>query len=639
MMNKNRISVTVVFLTCFTGFSEAQKLSPFILSIPDSLIERASSVVMYENRELEIFSEERAVLNVYRDVLVMNEAGIEAGFFYEHYDHFRSLEDIQVGLFDQSGNKIRLYIKKDMENVSTGVDETLVEDDRAYILRARSNEFPYHVVMRYQVTLKGFVSLPDWYPQEEDQSVLNARFTLNVPAGYTLNYRMKNFQSDPEKTSGESGDQYTWVLKNIPALQVEDFGPSGLQQSVSLSIVPSKFSFDGKEGSNQSWQSFGAWYYDLYKDRQNLPDDMNEKVAGIITGESDPVLKVKKLYEFMQRNTHYFAVQLGLGGWQPAAASFVAKNGFGDCKALSNYMHSLLQATAINSYPALVYSGYRESDIDVSLPSNQFNHVILMVPLQSDTIWLECTNPDAPFNFLSGFTENRHVLAVGSEGGEIVKTPSTKPSQNLIAYHFSINLADPKNANANISIRYTGNEALRYHSSLFQFSDDKKLDALREVTGLPNFNVSSFQYLPFNRDSVSGEVKITASFPEYSQVSSSRIFFSPFIIPVWSRQIQQEGKRKFPLMFSYPYFNSFTGEFLMPEGYHVESMPKDLKMENEYLKYETHFVQNAKSILAEYSITIRKPEIPAAEFEAFSSAISQILSDQKKKIVLAKNRP
>jgi hypothetical protein len=125
-MNINRILVIVIFLISFTRFSEAQKLSPLIVSIPDSLMQHASSVVMYEKRELEIISEEKVVLNVYRDVMVLNEAGIDAGFFHESYDHFRSLEDIQVGLFDRLGNKIRLYVKKDMEDVSTTGDETLV---------------------------------------------------------------------------------------------------------------------------------------------------------------------------------------------------------------------------------------------------------------------------------------------------------------------------------------------------------------------------------------------------------------------------------------------------------------------------------------------------------------------------------
>jgi len=524
-----------------------------------------------------------------------------------------------------------------MENVNTAADETMVQDERGYVLRVRTNAFPYHVVTRYRETFKGFLSLRDWFPQEEDQAILNAQYTLHVPSKYSFHYRMKNSGSEPEKVSNNGDDKYSWMLKDIPALQLEDFGPSYSEQAISLSLVPEKFSFDGNEGSAASWQSFGAWFYNLYKDKQQLPDDVEAKVKNIINGETDTVLKVKKLYEFMQHNTHYFAVELGIGGWQPLDASFVAKNGFGDCKALSNYMHSLLLEAGINSYPVLVNCGYVESDIDVSLPSNQFTHVILMVPLQQDTIWLECTSPDAPFNFLSGFTENRHVLAVGVAGGEIVKTPSTSPSQNFISYHFRIDLVDAKTPGAVINMHYKGNEALRYHNALSQLSDDKKLDAVRDETGMPNFNVSKFQYFPFNRDSVSGDIAISATLQEYSQVSSSRIFFSPFTIPVWHNPIVQKGQRKFPLMFSYPFLNSFAGEFLIPEDYHVESMPKDMEIENEFVRYETHFEKKTKSISVVYSITLKQPEIPASSFEVFNSTINQIFSDQKKKIVLVKD--
>jgi len=58
-----------------------------------------------------------------------------------------------------------------------------------------------------------------------------------------------------------------------------------------------------------------------------------------------------------------------------------------------------LSAANIDSYYSLVGAGYHVPPLDTMHVSNEFNHVILCVPFNSDTIWLECTSGQTPFGY------------------------------------------------------------------------------------------------------------------------------------------------------------------------------------------------------------------------------------------------
>ena len=107
----------------------------------------------------------------------------------------------------------------------------------------------------------------------------------------------------------------------------------------------------------------------------------------------------------MQKKTRYVNVSIGIGGWQPFDAATVDKTSYGDCKALSNFTKSLLSVVGIKSFYALNNAGSDANSIDRSFPSAQFNHAFVCVPLDRDTIWLECTNQRYPCGFNSDFTD------------------------------------------------------------------------------------------------------------------------------------------------------------------------------------------------------------------------------------------
>jgi hypothetical protein len=58
----------------------------------------------------------------------------------------------------------------------------------------------------------------------------------------------------------------------------------------------------------------------------------------------------------MQNKTRYVNVSIGIGGWQPMIPEDVRRKGYGDCKGLTNYMKTLLDAAGIKSYYSVITS-------------------------------------------------------------------------------------------------------------------------------------------------------------------------------------------------------------------------------------------------------------------------------------------
>ncbi len=603
-------------------------------AIPDSLLINVNSIVINEETTFEVFSVSQAIKKSHREILILNEEGAGAGSFEEYTDQFRTLSNIEIIHYSAEGTKIKRYGKGDLRDNSALGDHTLINDQRRLSLSVSAKEYPYRVSIDYAVTYSGFITIPVWYPQDIKQSVVEAHYSLISKPDYNYTYRFRNHTVEVRKEAISNKSVQTWSVRNIPSFNPENYGYGVAEQSVSLHIIPTEFSIDGYEGSQASWKAFGLWYYELSKDRQKLPTETIQKINGLVTGIDNPVVKTKKIYDYLQKNTRYVNIALGIGGWQPLSATFVAENGYGDCKALTNYMQALLASVGIEAFPALVAAN--NGDIDPKLPGNQFNHVILMVPIETDTIWLECTSQHLPFNFLSSFTEDRHALLIKPEGGYIVKTPATDFSENLLTGNFSVDLSTPGNITAELSFQCWGNEAIAYHLPLAELSDEKKTEAFSNITGLPHFSNSKFTYGHFNKEEVTGTLGLNAVLTAFIQQTPTRIFFCPFVIPVWISAVNQDNGRKSPMVFEYPFTNKYHGIFKLPSGYTPHSLPEDLLLENDFMVYHSKFKLQGSEMEVQYEIILKEKTIPAIGHNEFSNLVTLVAADQMKKIVLIK---
>ncbi|MEI9933319.1 MAG: hypothetical protein WDM71_00310 [Ferruginibacter sp.] len=129
---------------------------------------------------------------------------------------------------------------------------------------------------------------------------------------------------------------YKWAIKNLPALSKQSYQPEWYELTPAVFLAPANFEIQNYKGNMMTWKDFGKFMYSLNEGRDQLPANVKQTVHSLTDTISDVRKKIEVLYKYMQNSTRYVAVELGNWWLANFDANYVASNGYGDCKALSN---------------------------------------------------------------------------------------------------------------------------------------------------------------------------------------------------------------------------------------------------------------------------------------------------------------
>ncbi len=392
---RNSALTLIVFL--IVTAAQADNGEYAVSKIPAALLKNADAVLRVEELRFEIISTKEAVQNYHYAITILNENGEKWAEFIEYYDKLREVSSVQGNLYDASGNPLKKIKTKDLQDMSGMDNNSLMDDNRIKRHNFYYKVYPYTIEYDVEIRYRYTLFFPKWIPQGGERlSVEKSQVSIVCPEDYIFRYKAFQYQGDPVISTDKGKRSSTWAVNNMPGIIREPYQPPLHELTTVVIFGPTEFQVGEYKGNMQSWQDFGKFIYTLKQGRDDLPDNVKLKIHQLVEGIADEKKKIQVLYEYLQKNTRYISIQLGIGGWQPFDAKFVAAKSYGDCKALTNYMSGILKEAGIKSHYTLVRAGEYANYITEDFPSQQFNHVILCVPLNSDTVWLECTSQTTP---------------------------------------------------------------------------------------------------------------------------------------------------------------------------------------------------------------------------------------------------
>ncbi len=628
---------TAILLTLQLIVFTIQAQNYAVFTIPDSLKKNADVVVRYSELSIEISSIKHARVKVKTVKTILNKAGERHAALIVRYDNMIKVRSIKGKVYNAFGKEIRKIKQKDIEDYSNFQSFSLYEDNRVKYIPPPATDYPYTVEYEYETDYSGTMFLPVWMPAEGFRvAAEESKFIVKAPKEMHIRFKDDFFKDAQSKIFDDAGNQiYSYSVKNMKAVEQEDY-TDYLELLPHVILALDDFEYGGYEGNMSSWENFGLWIKKLNQYRQDLPQETKDEVLALTADASSDREKAQLIYEYMQRKTRYVNIAVGIGGFQPFPASVVDDKGYGDCKALSNYTASLLSAVGVKSHYSFISAGEDASPIDTGFVSSRFNHAVICVPFETDTVWLECTSQQKPFGYLGTFTDDRNALIITDKGGKMVHTKKYAGDENLEALTGTLSIDSTGNLKASLVTEYGG---LAYDDifRIFTVDDDRKEKYLKEKLNIPALKIDSFHFE--NDKSYHPKVTETLVFSakNYGTVSSSRMFFQPLKFKMKIDIPKRNENRKSEIRIRRTYTSTDSLLINLPAGYLAEFLPKPVNIDNAFGTYRLtyQFISDSEILLKRFYRT-KEGKFPAERYDDFRQFFKDAAKADRQNIVLKK---
>lgn len=605
-----------------------------VAKIPENLKKDAVAVIRNEESFFDVKGLGAAKMDYKVAITILNKAGEPYGEMEEVYDKFSNIYNIKAALYDASGKKVKDYKSSDIKDQSLISDFSIFEDNRLKLLKFVSLTYPYTVEYSYSQDYKGLLSFPSWRDLKGfGIAVEKSAYTIQKAKDYKMRYiTSSNLQTD-SVTNGEKL-QYKWKSTNVAAIANEPLSIGFDNISAWVKASPNQFEYDGSTGNFDNWKNFGSWIFNLNQGGNKLPEATKLMVQNLIKDAKTPKEKIKILYNHLQQNTRYVSVQLGIGGFRPILAEKVAQVNYGDCKALSNYMKALLNEAGIASN--LIMIGNDMPSLNPNYSSlGQANHMILCVPLAKDTTFLECTSQYNPMGFIGYGNSDRNVLMVTEDGGKLVHTPVYHAKENYQIRKTKITLAEDGTASSEVSATY-GNAQFEENFSMTLMEPVDLRKKIIEDSSIPVAELISYKYAqPDKMVPVLTEEIIFKTNPLLTKGGDKLFLVVNQINRRESVPLKVEGRKTY---FAVPFGYNDDDEinYILPKGYQVEFIPKDITISSEFGTYTAKFSVKDNMIVYSRTQTMNNKKYPPEKYSEYVDFYKKIYQADKQKAVLTK---
>lgn len=614
--------------------------------------EKTDAVLLYSEHNLTVVSTDKVKEHVRAAYKILRPGGRKYGIVGVPLNPHTKVSNLHGWCIPQQGKDFEIGDKESVEIAPSGVEYgELMTDVKVKVLEIPARDPGNIVGYEYDTEEHPMLLQEDWQFQTEIPAV-EQHYTLSLPANWEYRSVWLNY---PEVLPTASGNnQFQWVIRNVTAIRREiDMPPmSGVAGQIIVSFFPP--GGPGQKGF-ANWQQMGSWYVNLTQGRRDPSPELKQAVVNMTASSPTLLKKMQVIANFAQHDIRYVAIELGIGGWQPHAASEVFTHRYGDCKDKATLMSAMLHELGVDSYYVIINDERGAVTSSSSAHVGGFNHAILAIKLPADLndpsliairndpnygrlLLFDPTNSLTPFGQISGNLQENYGLLVTPDGGELIELPRQPSAMSGVKRTAKLTLDPAGTLKGDVQEVRMGDHALSERHMLLSATSNH--DQIKPIEGLlanslPKFQILKATVTNLNQNDLPFGFNYSFEAPNYTRTAGDLVMVRPRVLgSKASGFLETKEPRKFAVEFSGPALDTDTFEITLPSGYVVDELPVPVNADYPFGSY--HSKIEVAGLLIRYTRTyeIKQLSVPATNAEELKKFNRIIAGDERSLVVL-----
>jgi hypothetical protein len=609
--------------------------------------EKTDAVLLYSETNVTVISTEKIRIHVREAYKILRPNGREHGRLGVPFDSQRKVKSIHGWCIPAQGRDFEVG-DKDAEDYGIPGAE-FVSDAKLKLLNIPAPEIGNLIGYEYEVEEQPLFLQYIWQFQGEDP-VRESHLSLQLPTGWEYKISWLNH---PEVTPSEGAGSLQWTVHDIPEIRKEPFMPP--DRGVSGQMIVSFFtSSRPAQNTIADWSAMGRWYSNLVGERIDASPEIKQKVASLTA--SDPALlqKMRAIAQFVQNDIRYVAIELGIGGVQPHAASEVFAHHYGDCKDKATLVRSMLRELGVESYYVLIDD--KRGSVTGDMPAhNGFDHAITAIKLPDSLddpsliatihhpklgriLFFDPTNEFIPFGQLPGYLQANYGLLVTPDGGELIELPQQPSNMNSIRRTAKLTLDPSGTLKGEVHEVRLGERASSERWRLHTVTQDR--DRIKPIEDLLGSSLTSFQITHAaleNLQQTDRPFGFDYSFesPNYAKNAGSMVLVRPRVLGSKGLGfLETKDPRRFPIEFDEPTQDTDSFEITIPAGYVVDDIPPPVDADYGFASYHSKTEVNGNVVNYTRTFELKELSVPVDMAPELRKFYRIIAGDERNTLVL-----
>ena len=556
-----------------------------------------------------------------------------------HFDSFTDINDIEAFTENASSKtKVDHFETKDSFGGSV-----FFSDQQSINFVFPSVKKGAETTLQYKENIKdphflGSFQFGSFVPTKE------ATYTVEVPKNVELGYKSFNLDKANvtfDKKETKKSTIYTWKANNIGDFRKEEKSLSVLKYLPHVIVYIKNYRTKGVEKPVlNDVKDLYSWYVSLKNqvDKSNL-EEVFSIAENLVKDLKSDKEKAKAIFNWVQDNITYVAFEDGLGGFIPRGASSVCNKRYGDCKDMANILYEMLNHVDIEAHHTWIGTRDRPySYYEVPTPIVD-NHMITTAFIDDEIIFLDATDSYVPFGMSSSFTQSKEALiGISDEEFKIIKVPIQPKEKNTSVIETTVTL-EQSTLKASEKRTMKGYEMVDFIYDVKYKKDDEtdeeylnnKYKIGNNKTAYTNIDLGSL-----SSKNGSYAISYNIEINNYAKKIGSKIYLNLNLEKPLSTSIIIAEKQRFGKKIDHKYIRNYITTFIIPEGYTLKTIPKNIANELDLYGYSFKFEQENNKLIVNKTIYMNTLALENEQFEDYNIFIKSLIKAYKKSIVLEK---